>query len=988
MTNQKTFNRAKFAASAAPIALGVAMLAAPSAAFAQAETGATSSSTPIVVTGSRISRPDLESVSPLTVVGAEEIAATGTTRAEDLINSLPQVVAGQTAFLSNGATGTATVNLRGLGAVRTLVLVDGRRLPSGDPFATSPDINQIPAALVERIEVITGGASSTYGADAVSGVVNFIMNRDFEGIQADAQVSFYQHNNDNEPIQDLLDSRGFASPAGSPVDGFAYDVNLAMGAGFDDGRGHVTAYLGYRQIDPILQANRDYSACALDFSATQPSGYNCTGSGGIPRGHFLVFDRNTGALTGDLVNADTAGALRPFVAADAYNFAPTNYFQRPDKRYTAGFFGEYEISPAVTPYVDFQFMDDRSVAQIAFSGTFNGNNPFLNCNNPLFSTTQAIAFGCDRDGSGALSPAELADTTDYVYINKRMVEGLPRQSDVRHTSYRAVVGVRGQIAPDWTYDAHLLRGNTIFNQNYLNDLSTNRIDQALDAVVGPNGIQCRDTSNGCIPLNVFSATGVTREQFNFITVPGLQDADLETFVASGFVSGNVDNPLGTVNPVSIVLGAEYRKEQYSLVSDQNFSEGTLAGQGGPSPAISGEFAVREVFAEIRLPLVDWGNGGGIELTGGYRLSDYTTSGTSHTYTGGVEITPIDGIRFRGVYARAVRAPNVVELFSPQSIGLFGGVDPCAGANPTATAAQCANTGVSAAQYGNIVANQANQYNQLAGGNPNLDVEKADSYTVGVVLDGTRLGLSGFTATIDYFNIEIGDAISGVGAQNALNQCIATGDPAFCSLVNRAPGSGSLFLGNSGFVINTQQNIGGLRTDGIDVSAGYRFPVWNGSLFANIVGTYTFENSFKTLPTDPAFTDCVGFYGNTCGTPQPEWRHRLSVGYTADSGWGLTMRWRHFGGVTVDELSSQPVLANTSPTRVPKIDDTVDSYDWFDINASYDITDNLRLSAGVNNVFDREPPTIGGAFGPSNGNTFPGTYDPAGRYIYFGGRIQF
>ncbi|WP_298019405.1 TonB-dependent receptor, partial [uncultured Parasphingopyxis sp.] len=773
---------------------------------------------------------------------------------------------------------------------------------------------------------------------------------------------------------------------GNPVDGFTYDVNLAMGAGFDDGRGHVTAYLGYRQIDPILQANRDYSACALDFSATQPSGYNCTGSSTIPEGRFLIFDRNTFASSSLRNEPGNPGGLVPYTGANAYNYAPTNYFQRPDKRYTAGFFAEYEISPSIVPYAEFQFMDDRSVAQIAFSGTFFANNPFLQCDNALFSNQQRLAFGCDRDGDGLFSAAELADTTDYVYIGKRLVEGIPRQSDLRHTSYRAVVGARGSISSDWNYDFHLLRGETIFNQVYLNDLSVNRINQALDAVRDANGqIVCRDQSNGCVPLNVFSATGVTRDQFNFISVPGLQDANLETYVASGYVSGNMDNPLGTSTPISLVFGAEYRKEQYELTPDQNFAEGTLAGQGGPSPAIAGEFSVREVFAELRLPLVEWGNGGAIELTGGYRLSDYNTSGTSHTYTGGVEIAPMEGIRLRGVYARAVRAPNIVELFSPQSIGLFGGVDPCSGATPTATLAACQNTGVSAAQYGNIAGNPANQYNQLAGGNPNLDVEKADSYTVGIVVDGRGLGLDGFTATVDYFNIEIQDSIAGIGAQNALNQCLATGLPEFCSLVNRAPGSGSLWLGQNGFVINTQQNIGGLRTDGIDISAGYRFPVWNGSLFANIVGTYTFENAFQSTPT-ANFIDCVGLYGNTCGTPQPDWRHRLSVGYTADSGWGLTLRWRHFGSVDVDASSSQPDL--NDPTQLGTVDDTIDSYDWFDISASYDITDNLRLSAGVNNVFDREPPTIGGSFGPSNGNTFPGVYDPVGRYIYFGGRIQF
>ena len=989
-TTSITRNRAKLAAGAASAALGVALAVSPTAASAQEGATTAGSGGPIIVTGTRVSRPDLESVSPLTVVGAEEIASTGTTRAEDLINALPQVVAGQTAFISNGATGTATVNLRNLGAIRTLVLVDGRRLPQGDPFNTAADINQIPAALVERIEVVTGGASSTYGSDAVAGVVNFIMDRDFEGIQADATFSFYQHNNDQDDLQAQLTAQNYASPAGSTVGGYTYDFNVAMGAGFDDGRGHVTGYLGYRQIDPILQAQYDYSACALDFDSSTPSGYSCTGSTTVPAGRFLIFDRNTFAGRDFINDADDPDGIRPFdFGTDLYNFAPTNYFQRPDKRWTGGFFAEYEISPSVRPYAEFQFMDDRSVAQIAFSGTFFANNPFLQCDNALFSPAQQIAFGCDRDGDGAVTGAELDDTTDYVYIGKRMVEGLPRQSDVRHTSYRAVLGVRGDIAPNWTYDAYLFRGTTIYNGQYLNDLSVNRINQALDAINGPNGIQCRDTSNGCIPLNVFEENGVTREQFDFIAVPALQNADLTTYVASGYVSGNLDNPLGTIAPVSIVLGAEYRKEKYDLQSDENFALGTLAGQGGPSPSVSGEFSVREVFAELRLPLVDFGNGGTVELTGGYRMSDYTTSGTSHTYTAGLELAPVEGVRFRGVYARAVRAPNVVELFSPQAIGLFAGTDPCAGATPTATAAQCANSGVSAAQYGNIPANSANQYNQLGGGNPNLDVEKADSYTVGLVVDGRGIGLDGFTMTADYFNIRIKGAIQGLGAQFTLDQCVATGDPTFCSLIVRNP-SGDLWVGSdqvNGFVINTQQNVGGLRTDGIDVNAAYRFALGAGSMSVGYAGTYYFSSETQSNPA-AEFYDCIGFYGNTCGSPQPEYRHRVTLGYTADSGWGVTGRWRYFGGVDVDASSSDPQLAD--PGSLGTVDDSIKAYNWFDLSASYDFTDEFQLSAGVNNIFDTDPPTVGGSFagGFSNGNTYPGIYDPVGRYVFVSGRLRF
>ncbi|MBC7986154.1 MAG: TonB-dependent receptor [Sphingomonadaceae bacterium] len=963
--------RSKLATGVATAAIGLALATTPAYAQEDPQSTEEASSGPIVVTGTRIQRPDLESVSPVTVVGAQDIAATGTTRAEDLLNALPQVFASQTAFISNGGTGTATVDLRGLGAIRTLVLVDGRRLQPGDPFAVTADINQIPASLIERVDVVTGGASAVYGADAVSGVVNFIMDRDFEGIRADAQASFYQHNNDDDVIQDLLNRRGFISPNGTPVDGWGYDANVVIGAGFDDGRGHVTGYLGYRQIDAITQDTRDYSACALAFSATDPSGYICSGSSTTVAGTFFLFNDGSTPFNGgaQFTIDPTTGGFRPYVSArDAYNFNPTNFFQRPDKRYVGGFFAEYEISPSVVPYTEFMFMDDRSDAQIAASGTFFANTFFPTCGHPLINDLQYAQLGCTSDDQ------ELT----YFYTGKRLVEAGPRTSILRHTTHREVLGVRGSISENWSYDAYLQRGETIYGQRYINDVSIPNVDQALDAVVDANGnIVCRDQSNGCIPLNVFEIGGVTAEQADFITVPALMDASIKQYVASGFITGSIGN-LWHSNPVGVVVGVEYRKELYDLNPDSLFEIGGLAGQGGPTVPVEGAFSVREVFAEIIAPLVEFGNGGGIELQAGYRYSDYTTTGGAHTYKGGLTIEPVPGVSFRGIYNRAVRAPNIVELFSPQQIGLFNGIDRCAGENPEASAAACANTGVTAAQYGNIAPNPADQYNQLTGGNPNLDPEKADTYTVGMVVDASDFGLPGFTATVDYFLIEIGGAIQGLGAQAIFDGCLNSGDALLCSNVQRGVG-GTLWLGQTGFIQNLQLNIGDLSTEGIDFGLGYRFPVGAGSLFANITGTYLLEAFASSNGLD-----CVGFYGPTCttqwGGPVPEYRHRVSLGYTSDSGWGVTTRWRYFGSVEIEPGAS----------TVATVDDSIKAFHWFDVSGSYDFTDNFSLTAGVNNVFDTNPPTIGGAFlgTAGNGNTFPGQYDPVGRYVFVRGAFEF
>ena len=421
-------------AGVAPLALGLALAASP--AFAQdtasssdttvqsadigvgpVEAADTANTGGIVVTGSRIKQPNLESASPVTVVTAQEFADTGTTRVEDLVNSLPQVFAGQGSNISNGASGTATLDLRGLGSERTLVLVNGRRLVPGDPSTSAADINVIPAALIKRVDVLTGGASSVYGADAVAGVVNFVMDTEFEGFKLDTQYSVYNHDNrNNSEIVSALGTRAY--PRGMVTDGGTFDVTATFGTSFDDGRGHVTAYAGYRNIKAVTQANRDYSACALGgrtAAATATANgnrYTCGGSATSPTGTLFYFtsggdptDLTGGGPNGDMPDG-VADALTSTTAqfganrtirpgSTPYNFNPRNYYQRPDERYTAGFFADYEISEAVHPYAEFMFMDDRTVAQIAESGDF-GNTLSLNCDNPLLSATQ-VATLCNTE---------------------------------------------------------------------------------------------------------------------------------------------------------------------------------------------------------------------------------------------------------------------------------------------------------------------------------------------------------------------------------------------------------------------------------------------------------------------------------------------------------------------------------------------------------------------------------------------------------------
>ncbi|MBB3764577.1 TonB-dependent receptor plug domain-containing protein [Sphingomicrobium lutaoense] len=952
-------------------------------------------SDPIVITGTRIARPNVESASPVTVVGEEAIAQVGTTRVEDLVNSLPQVTPGQTAFVANGATGTATVDLRGLGTARTLVLVNGRRLQPGDPFLPAADLNQIPASLVSRVEVLTGGASSTYGADAVAGVVNFIMDTDFEGVQLDATYGVYQHDNRNDEsfngrsIREALDARGYEYPRGNVVDGDTFDAQLTIGAGFDDGRGNVVGYVGYRRIGSILQGNRDYSACAINTAG------RCGGSFNSP--NATVVDPTFGGFFFGVADGsdDFSGFGKP--GGPPYNYAPVNFFQRPDVRWTAGAFANYEISDAAEAYAEFMFMDDRSDAQIAESGTFFGEVYNLSCDSPLLTAAQGDALCAAIDGQAGAGDTAV-DRVVPILIGKRNVEGGGRNADLRHTGYRAVAGVRGDITERFSYDMSAQYGTTIYSNFYTNDFSFSRLRDAIQAVEVNGQVVCADPiarANGCVPYNPFQGqglvndprNGVTQGALNYVLTPGLQKGETEEWVATGYITGDLFNIVAD-EPVSAVVGAEYRQEILALDSDVAFASGDLAGQGGPSPSVSGEFDVKDVFAEILVPIItDVPGVNRLALEAGYRYSDYSTGATTDTYKLLAEYSPIPEVKFRGGYNRAVRAANILELFSPQALGLWSGTDPCSGPTPEFTAAQCANTGVTAGQYGSIAPSPADQYNQIGGGNPNVNPEKADTITAGVVIEGGSI-LPGFVATVDYFDIEVEDAISGIGAETILRQCALTGDALFCSLVQRDPISGSLWAGQNGFIVNTQQNIGGITTEGIDVGVSYNRGLGAGRLNLDLQGSYLMEyaaNSGIPVAGGDAIVDCAGYVGSFCGFPQPEWRHTFRAAYNFDSGVGLSFRWRHIGSVELDQFINDPDRAFSG---TPDANGNIDAHNYFDASVNFDVTDEFGFRVGVNNILDKSPPLVPSAYGTDNANTWAGTYDPVGRFLFVSGTLRF
>ena len=955
----------------------------------------------IIVTGSRIPQPNLESASPVTVVTSQEVKIAGTTRTEDLINSLPQVFATQGSNISNGSSGTATISLRGLGSVRSLVLVNGKRLQAGDTGNPVADINFIPAVMIKRVDVLTGGASSVYGADAVAGVVNFIMDTSYTGFRIDGQASVFNHYNDSndESMLAANDARGFRYPKGWSTNGGAQDISAMFGAAFDDGRGHVTAYATYRTQDPVLQSTRDYSYCALNgLTQTQVNTlgrrFSCSGSLTSDTGTFLQYD----PATFNNIGFFQVSGNQFVPGATPFNFNPYNYFQRPDERYNLGAFADYEISPAFKPYTELMFMDDTSDAVIAPSGNFFATSTIA-CDNAMLSPEQRSRICDPRLVGGVMTdptffgPLNGQDNVQQaiVYIGRRNVEGGGRQDVINHNAYRLVGGMRGDIARGISYDAYYQYGTTARNERYLNDFSITRLGRAVDAVDdGSGNIVCRAALTGidpnCVPYNVFLTGGVTDEALTYLQTPGFQRGDIKEKIAHADVTISGDE-YGWRTPwaetgLGINMGAEYRKEFLNFVVDEQFRTGDLAGQGGPTPPVQGEFDVRELFAEVQIPIVqnnflhDW------NVNAGYRYSNYHVAGNAFntdTYKIASELAPIPDIRFRGSYNRAVRAPNIVELFFPQNIGLGGTVDPCAGTDPEATLAQCQLTGVTAAQYGGIAENPANQYNALFGGNPNLTPEEADTYTLGVVLQPRFI--PGLALTADYWNIKIKNLISSPSFEGVFDDCFE-GNAASCALINRAPGTGSLWLGNQGFVILTNQNFEGLGlfTSGFDFQGNYSRRLGGlGTLNAAFVGTLV-----KKLGT-PADDRPGTFAGST---PSPKWRHTLRVGLTMPSGLGVSARWRHFSGVDCDPAldSGCGTVANPIPANL-----RLSAQDYFDLAFTARLAQRLNLRMGMNNILDRDPPVAGQQVVPAgfgNGNTYPQVYDALGRYLFAGFTVDF
>jgi iron complex outermembrane receptor protein len=964
----------------------------------------------IVVTGSRIVTPNRQSASPVETVRAEDFRLTGVPNVEQTLNQLPQLVPGFTNTSNNPGTGAATLDLRGLGSVRTLILVNGRRWIANDAGEIPEiDVNTIPAALIDRVDIVTGGASAVYGSDAVSGVINFVLKNRMNGIQLEARQN--------------ITERGDSSVT---------SADLTAGTSFGSGRGNVLASIGWLDQRPTLQGSRPFSAftaadgCIVSGSrdefgigvgtgstaCNQPGeewGLIRQGSGLIPQSRFQGAGPN-----GILVPSGTGSGLtrinpvrfapggdivRYFAPTDSYNFAPLNYLQVPLERYSANLIASYEISAAFEPFVEVSYIRTRSPQQLAPAPAVIGSGAdsvfpaLINLDNPFLSEAarRALEITYGRDSANrrgflgnlttgfTLNPAFTGDADGLVspgFLSSRLSGLGPRQVDNQRNAWRGLLGLRGTIADGWSYEAYYSRSKVTHDSSYSNSASARRFQQAILVVRDSAGnLSCRDPSNGCVPINIFGEQGISPAAADFLRIDPFERTVVKEQTAELAVKGDLaDLPAGTIKAV---LGAGWRRTSYVRQPDDSFEEGDTLGFFR-SIGASGSTRVFELFGEALIPILkDRPFAEDLTAEVGLRHSDYDTVGGVWTWKVMGNWSPLPALRFRAGLQQAIRAPNVREVYEEQLTNQSAPLDPCAPVNNFVLTPDL----IAACERNGAVDLPPDFYDTLVttGGSTSLKAETARTLTAGAVVRP----IPGLNLTIDYFDIDIRDAIGVLGggesAFGAVVGCIFGGaDPSdpLCQAYTR---------GETGFVSELRipnANLGRLRTRGIDWQLAYGFPLLSGNVHLNLSGTRVLSSQIRTNSNLDA-VECVGTFGNPCGrtiqgTANPKWKLFNRASYSVGPA-TFALRHRFFSATRDGRFAALEVLEQPEPTFIPLNAGKLQARHYYDAAVTLDIARRLQLTLGVNNLFDTKPSLVGNQ--QVQANTDPSLYDVLGRRFF-------
>ncbi|MEE4162061.1 MAG: TonB-dependent receptor [Woeseiaceae bacterium] len=977
------------------VALAIMLSAAVNVdiAVAQEQTNADDALEEVIVTGSRLVRRDVETPAPIAVIGAEDVLLSGETDITQLLReapalngSLPATNSTQTGFDSdlNDDTGVGRLNLRNLGTNRTLVLVNGRRHVSAIQGSADVDVGSIPIALIERIETLTGGSSSVYGADAVTGVVNFILKEDFEGIDYRLQHT--------------------VSGDGDAGNSFAA---ITMGTNFDNDRGNITFSLEYTDQRSLNAIDRDFArnegrlqliqnSDALSAAyGRNPAADNVyvpdfrinfssssgiialreAGQGGSVFGGLIDGDNDFGIIPGvPALQIFRNGVFRefdrgieanPFEASGGDGIETVNPWELivPEiKRTNANILGHYDIANGWELFTEVKYTRMETVDSDGI--------PF-NDDIPIALDNAFIPAGLQSQIDAAIASGITPAITMSRDILDRAVVGT---SLTDRDTFRAVGGIRKDFDNGLRFETSINYGRTDINTTERNSRVEDRFFAAVDAVVDPatGNVVCRsdidpsvippsspfpssregfltfEAGDGqCRPINLFGTDSITSDAIGFAFIDAFARSKIEQtqFLATlaGDSSELFELPAG---PLAFAVGYEYRDEKSSFAPPELERAGLLYNTANEARSIvSGEYDVNELFFETSIPLLsDLPLVQELTLDASYRFTDHSTAGDIDTYGTGLMWQPIDSLRFRGSYNRAVRAPNIFELFSPAQPSFLGvTADPCSVQNINAGTSfresnclQFVDAGFNSADF--LSARIAG----TTGGNPDLNPEEADTYTVGFIYQPGWL--EGATLTVDYYKIEIADAIDSLTGARIAELCVdlPSIDNQYCDAIVRDPSRGNAIVDfSSGNV-----NLGGFETDGIDLAFNYVMELGNtgSALIHGLVGNYVLNNSDFPDPTDTDFE-----------LPQvgqlaiPEWilnytltweRDRLAIGGQAR----FQANQLNFG-VTNEDIQENPLFADPLKTGTSVVGD---------LFARYEFSRNLILTGGINNVTDEEP----------------------------------
>ncbi|REL32359.1 TonB-dependent receptor domain-containing protein [Thalassotalea euphylliae] len=925
------------------IAAGAATTAmAMPASVAFAEEAAEEGVERIQVTGSRIKRQELTAVTPIIEVDAQEFAISGNLNVEQKLAELPSTLPSFGPSSNNPGDGTATVDLRGLGTSRTLVMVNGRRwIPARQDGVV--DLNTIPASLIENVEIITGGASAVYGSDALGGVVNFNMKDDFEGVEFST-------------LYDITDEG----------DAEKFNLDMTMGGNFADDRGNAVVYLGYSKREALFQGDRDFSSVALTESGDElvPGG-----SSGVPG--TRIFGGPTLADGTVLGTFGPNGEGLPWVEPSSrFNYAPDNFLQLPQERYSASAFAHFYVTDEHRIYTEVSYIRNEVPQELAPTPAFTTIE--INPNSAFFSPEVQQAF---------LNSGELNDDGNFeAFIGRRMVENGSRQSIDTRDAFRILLGVDGYINDDWSYDVFYSR--SMLDQTNLlnNDVSASRFIQA--ALTNDAGTECQDPSGGCVPINIFGAGNISQEAVDFVNVgaSNVTNVTQEVFMAN--VAGTTPWTLpGAQEPIGLVFGYEKRQDESSFRPDEFLASGDVLGFNAGEATV-GSYSSDEFFTEISIPVLSGkAFAEDLSLWGAARFADYSNIGNVESFAAAVNWAPTEWISTRIGYQQAVRAPNVSELFLGASNGFPGAVDPCSADGFQAgvtDVALCEATGVPAGLVGNF--EQANsQIEGSFGGNTELQEESSDTFTVGVVVQP----MDGLDFTIDYFSIEIEDAIASFGVNNTLNVCYNVAqdiNDVTCQNITRRTD------GNVSLVKSLNENIGLIETSGIDFNITYNtefdFGLFGNGSSLNVQFRSTFLDKFEQTPIaalPDQINKCDGYFGNTCGAPRPEFQSNTRINWTTGD-LTLSALVRYIGETEDDQISEGTATADELVVS------ELDSKIYLDLSAAYVVSDALKVNFGVKNILDEEPQLLGDS--QQQANTFPEVYDVFGPRFFLSGTYTF